>query len=64
MHFQLEYDEFGDRGAQWTWRLMKADHVTLAQAPEDSATEDEARAQIAAFRKAAGGMKFAKVLKP
>lgn len=59
MHFQLEHDAHS-----WGWRLEKSDGHALAQAPTRTATEYKARQQITAFRKAAGGIKFAKVLGP
>ena len=61
MHFQLEYDSDGRNGS-WDWWLQTADGTVLARAPEAAASENEARKQITAFRKSAGGMKFAKVL--
>jgi hypothetical protein len=59
MHFKLESTV--EQG--WTWNLEQADGTVLATCPKSSRNEDDARKQIAAFRKSAGGVKFAKVLK-
>ena len=61
MHFQIEPMEDTD-GASYTWKLCTADGTVLAAAPNTTATQDEARKQIATFRKSAGGVRFAKVL--
>lgn len=44
----------------WAWTLTTKEGE-LARAPMDFASEAQARSNIAAMRKAAGGMKFAKV---
>ena len=61
MHFQIKPME-DVRGDSFTWKLCKADGTALAAAPVVCTSEAEAREQIAALRKSAGGMKFAKVL--
>ncbi len=60
MHFQLKRSEVD----LWLWELQTASGEKLARAPGIALTEAESRKQIAAFRKAAGGVKFAKVLSP
>ena len=43
----------------YEWELAKGDDA-IAAGPKAFATEADARASIAAFRKSAGGVKFAK----
>lgn len=44
----------------WTWTLVKGDEA-IARSTERWDTQEECRSAIAAFRKSAGGVKFAKV---
>lgn len=52
----------GDEVAEFHWQLQKAGDVPVANAASTFASEADARSDIAAFKKSASGVRFAKTV--
>jgi hypothetical protein len=59
---KFEIRNHGDDVADFHWRLVKADGSPVANGPSTFASEAETRSDIATFKKAASGVRFAKTV--